>query len=298
MDVVIPDELDGLPVTRFGTIFSPGPEHEGTAITSVSGGRFITTIMGTAFLHCTVLTSVSLPSVTSIGEYAFYDCWALTSVTLPSVTSIEDSAFAECATLGSVSLPLVTTVGESAFANCLSLNSVLFGKDAPAEALDVYINDNSVINYVTNPQATGWGAMWNGRPVVRLPLYGNGANLIGITAAQVAIAETVGTYDNASPISIIFTNWNQSYSATITSTGVVTIALGASGSGVENWMNLNICATGSPSFTWPAQMWHFAQGVGSSNAPAPSKYGRVEIVTNSLSFFSCQAWTNVPFGGR
>jgi hypothetical protein len=120
----------------------------------------------------------------------------------------------------------------------------------------------------------------------------------GATGSITNIAETAGTYDNASPINITFTNWNQAYGVTLTSTAAVTIALGASGAGVENWMNLTISATGSPPFAWPAKMWHFANGTGSSNAPAAGKYGRVEIVTNSMAFFSCQAWTNVPMGGR
>jgi peptidoglycan/xylan/chitin deacetylase (PgdA/CDA1 family) len=131
------------------------------------------------------------------------------------------------------------------------------------------------------------------------PAGTNGATgATGPAGAITNIAETAGSYDNTTPITITFTNWNQAYAATITSTGTVTFVFGESGAGVENWMNLNIVATGAPSFTWPAKMWHFANGTGSSNAPAPSKYGRIEIVTNSLSFFSCQAWTNVPFGGQ
>jgi len=46
------------------------------------------------------------------------------------------------------------------------------GQNAPAEATDVfaYINPPPTI-HVTDPQATGWGAVWNGAPVVRPPLY-------------------------------------------------------------------------------------------------------------------------------
>jgi len=42
-----------------------------------------------------------------------------------------------------------------------------------------------VTNYVTNPQATGWGATLGGMPVVRLPLYGDriyqGGELVATT---------------------------------------------------------------------------------------------------------------------
>ena len=69
--ITIPDEIDGLPVTRIGNY---------------------------AFYRCTGLTSVTIPdSVTSIGNYAFYRCTGLTSVTIPdSVTSIGESAFRDC----------------------------------------------------------------------------------------------------------------------------------------------------------------------------------------------------------
>jgi hypothetical protein len=65
-DVVIPSTIDGLPVTAIGD---------------------------SAFIYCTSLTSVSIPSsVTSIGDHAFGNCISLTSVTIPnSVTNIEDS---------------------------------------------------------------------------------------------------------------------------------------------------------------------------------------------------------------
>ena len=55
----------------------------------------VTTIGNHAFLYCTDLTSVTMPSsVTSIDEEAFYECRKLTSITIPSsVTSIGREAF-------------------------------------------------------------------------------------------------------------------------------------------------------------------------------------------------------------
>jgi hypothetical protein len=69
-DVIIPDTINGLPVTRITAAFS----------------------------GCTSLTSITIPnSVTNIGAYAFYGCTGLTSVTIPnSVTSIMDGAFRGC----------------------------------------------------------------------------------------------------------------------------------------------------------------------------------------------------------
>jgi hypothetical protein len=119
--VVIPDILNGLPVTGFGSVF------EGRGITSISGGE--------------------------------------------NITAISASAFEACYSLASVSLRQVTSVGEGAFNLCGSLTAVYFDGNAPAEANDVYVNAPNVTNYVTNPQSTGWGTTWNGRPVVRLPVY-------------------------------------------------------------------------------------------------------------------------------
>jgi hypothetical protein len=76
-NVVIPSEIDGLPVTSIGD---------------------------DAFLGCRSLTSVTIPgSVTSIGADAFRQCISLTSVTIPgSVTVIGYQAFADCSSLTSV----------------------------------------------------------------------------------------------------------------------------------------------------------------------------------------------------
>jgi hypothetical protein len=162
--VVIPDMLDGLPVTGFGTVFAAN-----TSITSVSGGANITSLGDWAFFSCTALTSISLPAATSISVYAFEYCTALTSVSLPAATSISVGAFEYCSALTSVSLPAVTSIDNSAFISCTALTSVYFAGNAPAEAMDVFSESTNAVIYVTDPTATGWGATWNGRPVVWMP---------------------------------------------------------------------------------------------------------------------------------
>jgi len=100
-DVVIPADIEGLPVTGIGR---------------------------RAFYSCTSLTSVSIPnSVISIGLHAFNSCTSLTSVTIPtSVTSIGNSAFGSCTGLTSISIPSsVTSIGSLAFQNCTSLTSIM-----------------------------------------------------------------------------------------------------------------------------------------------------------------------------
>jgi RHS repeat-associated protein len=87
----------------------------------------VTSIGSRAFVHCSGLTSVTIPnSVTSIGDAAFSECTGLTSVTIGnSVTSIGDGAFGSCSGLTSVTIPnSVTSIGSYAFAVCSGLTSV------------------------------------------------------------------------------------------------------------------------------------------------------------------------------
>ena len=171
--VVIPDMLNGLPVTGFGGIFNGNMD-----ITSVGGGA----------------------NVKEVDNSAFFGCWALNSVSLPACTTVGDSAFRDCMALNSVSLPACTTVGDSAFRDCMALNSVTFGQNAPAPAVDVFAYSTPTI-YVSNPHATGWGDTWNGRPVVRaasmadIPtLPGPGCTVLDYAADGTNVTITGATY--------------------------------------------------------------------------------------------------------
>jgi len=98
--VIIPDTLDGFPVTEIG--------HS-------------------AFDFCTGLISVTIPDgVTKIGDSAFWACDNLISVTIPnSVITIDSYAFSYCSSLTSVTIPgSVTTIGGSVFKGCTSLTSI------------------------------------------------------------------------------------------------------------------------------------------------------------------------------
>ena len=74
----------------------------------------------------TVLTSVTMNSVISIGEGAFRGCTSLSGVSIPStVTEIGDSAFNGCTSLTGVNIPSnVTEIGNRAFADCSKLETV------------------------------------------------------------------------------------------------------------------------------------------------------------------------------
>ncbi len=123
VDVEIPGEIDGVPVTSIGG----AAFDDCTNLTSVIIPDSVTSIGGWAFSWCTSLISVSIPgSVTSIGEWAFYQCKSLTSVTIPdSVTTIRYLAFYYCTSLTSVTIPdSVTTIGGGAFGGCTSLTEI------------------------------------------------------------------------------------------------------------------------------------------------------------------------------
>jgi len=191
-DVVIPYEINGIPVTTIGNLtFSDVDTWIGDPITSVIAPKSVTSIGTYAFAGCGSLTSVSLPSVTSIGGNAFANCGNLTSVSFPSVTSIGDYAFAGCGSLTSVSLPLVTSISNSAFNSCVNLTSVYFPSvtsignyafDGCVNLTSVYLGDvvptdntssiseTSATIYVSET-ATGYGDTFSTRPVVR-PSYG------------------------------------------------------------------------------------------------------------------------------
>ena len=166
-----------------------------------------------AFMFDTALSAAPMPSAVSIGASAFYDCDALASVDLPSAVTIGDFAFslsgvvsatipAAAGTLGSsafggtplvsIDIPAgVSAIGDSAFAGAAALTAVNFAGDEPALlGSDVYLGADSVTNYVTNPTATGWGATFGGRPVVRLPLFTDALTLGGTTRTNWPSAPT------------------------------------------------------------------------------------------------------------
>ena len=125
--VVIPSEVNGIPVRQVGNGSRPIFGYSNTSVTSITIPDSVTSIGKYAFSGCNSLTSITIPdSVTSIGESAFGICTSLTSITIPdSVTSIRDFTFGGCNSLTSITIPSsVTSIGYMAFASCISLTSI------------------------------------------------------------------------------------------------------------------------------------------------------------------------------
>lgn len=95
----------------------------------------VTSLPKDACYQNTVLTSVTMNSVTSIGDYAFVKCTSLTEVNMSStVTKIGNNVFVECKSLKSIDIPSsVTKIGDYAFARCTSLTSV----DIPSSVTEI-----------------------------------------------------------------------------------------------------------------------------------------------------------------
>ena len=84
-------------------------------------------IGNSAFLFCSSLTSINIPSsVTNIGDSAFHFCSSLISVNISnSVTNIGDWAFCLCSSLISINISnSVKNIGNGAFSECKSLSKI------------------------------------------------------------------------------------------------------------------------------------------------------------------------------
>ena len=126
VDVVFADSVKSLPI---------GVCSDNTVLTSVTMNN-VTSIGGGAFSGCTSLSGVNIPStVTKIGEAAFRGCTSFTSIDIPSsVTEIGDSAFMECTSLTSVDIPSsVTKIGVYCFVKCMLSPSI----DIPSSVTEI-----------------------------------------------------------------------------------------------------------------------------------------------------------------
>lgn len=122
-DVVIPETVNGLPVSTIGYEAFYAEE----SLTSVIIPNGVKDIGESAFQYCSSLGSVTIPnSVTNIGLQAFCNCTSLRNVTIPdSVTSLGGGVFSGCDGLGSVTIPdSISNIAPAAFESCASLTNI------------------------------------------------------------------------------------------------------------------------------------------------------------------------------
>ena len=145
--IIIPAEIEGLPVTRINSFFISNSNVEYVSLPDtvtkinlkaffaneklleVHLGNAITEIDGGAFHYCTALKKINFPSsLKTIGVQAFRCCSSLEEVILPEgLESIGNYAFAECTSVKKVHIPkTVTHWGMFAFTANKSLLSLTF----------------------------------------------------------------------------------------------------------------------------------------------------------------------------
>lgn len=137
-DVVIPSEINGLPVTKIfdGAFYSDN-------ITSITLPDTIDELGENMCDGCINLTSIKLPAnIRSIPEFAFHGCKSLKKVDIPSgVTDIGRSAFDGCTSLKEVKLPeSLEVLSDSCFSDC-ALESIDFPKGVKEIPLRSFTNN-------------------------------------------------------------------------------------------------------------------------------------------------------------
>ena len=125
-EIVIPEELVGLPVTKIaGKLFK-----DNAKITSViMHDNIVECYEGEIFQGCTSLKTVKLSkNLTILKESCFNGCRSLESIELPEAcTYLGGECFRGCSSLESVKLnSSLTQIGGYAFFNCDSLKEIVF----------------------------------------------------------------------------------------------------------------------------------------------------------------------------
>ena len=122
-DVIIPDSIDGKPVTAVGS----GAFNKSRILRSVNIPDSVKSIGDNAFRECRGLQTVTFSSgLTSIGSSAFLGCTGISRFEIPgSVQKIGVYSFSYCSRLERVAIGGGTSViGYAAFLNCPDLSSV------------------------------------------------------------------------------------------------------------------------------------------------------------------------------
>ena len=110
-----------------------------TGLTTVMLPSTLTTIPSASFYQCKSLTGITIPdSVTTIGSSAFYGCNSLTNATVPDgITDLQLQVFSMCTALTSVVLSSsLSTLYNEAFYGCQSLSEVTFRGTTPPALVD------------------------------------------------------------------------------------------------------------------------------------------------------------------
>ncbi|WP_321428971.1 leucine-rich repeat protein [uncultured Methanolobus sp.] len=155
--VIIPAEIEGLPVTTVGALAF----QSCSALTTVSIPNSVTSIGASAFEDCSALTSLSIAdSITSIGNNAFEDCSALTTLIIPNnVTSIGDYAFQGCSGLTTLILSdSATSIGSYMCQGCSGLTTVIIPENVTSIGTRAFEDCSNLTTVIIPDSVTSIGA--------------------------------------------------------------------------------------------------------------------------------------------
>jgi len=195
--VVVPDTINGLPVTTIGN----GAFNGCASLTNINVGPNITGIAGQAFVVCPDLLTINVDALNSVYSsldgvlfnksrtaILYYPGGRAGSYTIPDgVTSIPSYAFQACSGLTTLQVPSsVVTIGSLAFNVDPSLTAIYFRGNAPTVASFGFEIQNTVIIYYL-PGATGWSAdlgalataLWKPKVLTDDGSFGVGTNSFG-----------------------------------------------------------------------------------------------------------------------
>ncbi|MBR7124927.1 MAG: leucine-rich repeat protein, partial [Candidatus Methanomethylophilaceae archaeon] len=128
------DGCVSLTTATFGTNLQIGESaFSGCSNLSDISEEYIVTINDDAFKGCIGLTSPlnfqNLTSISTTNGVSPFSGSGITSMTMPSLTSVPDNGFKGCTTLTYVSGVSLALVNSGAFEGCSNLATVVFGKD-------------------------------------------------------------------------------------------------------------------------------------------------------------------------
>ncbi len=119
--LILPSSYNGYVISKIGAEAFMNCSF----ITGITLPSTITSIEERAFYECSMLEEINLDNVTYIGEKAFTNCSSLLQVNLGAITEIPTSCFDGCERISYINLPNVTKIGTSAFNNCYDLRTVV-----------------------------------------------------------------------------------------------------------------------------------------------------------------------------
>ena len=176
VDIEIPSEYNGLPVTRVReSVF-----RSQSQISSIYIPASIKQIDKYAFSSMENLISVEFEqsdTTVKLGQNAFYYNLKLETLNIPKTSAIPASCFESCQSLKSVTIPeTVTSIGVQAFSGCSSIGSVNIPAAVTHIGAKAFYNCSSVTAYTVTSGNTGYKAengvlyTYDGTTLIQYPL--------------------------------------------------------------------------------------------------------------------------------